>query len=107
MYGAAILIQITIKIFLKNLDCQQNNQQEYLSGSSMLINKVASINMKHSVSLGSVMFFVLALSVGLAAGNATRSTRLFVFIPWHITAFSVIFPLLIIFGNPKIKKDFV
>ena len=103
--AAASIIQITIKIFLKYLDYKQQSGQEHQSGTKIAIQKAIAINSKYTVSLASALFCAFVLPIGLASLNATRQIRLFFHIPYNLTAFSVFFPLLIIVGNPKLKKD--
>ena len=103
----AIIIQIAIKLLSKYLHKKENIEEEHMPDSNAFVNKAATYNSKHTVSLGSALFFALVLVGGLVAKFGTRQTRVFFFIPLQITAISVCFPFIIILGNPKLKKEFL
>ena len=66
-----------------------------------------SLNKNYTVSFGSALLFSLLLIGGTLEKYGPRHSRLFILLPSEFTALSVIFPLLIILGNPKLKKDFL
>jgi hypothetical protein len=98
LYASAIVIQIAIKLCSKYLNYYKNGGGE----------NQTSVNNKseHTVSLGSATFFALVLTTALMAKFGTRQTRLFFLMPLQITAMSVFFPLIIIFGDPKLRRVF-
>ena len=106
LYGAAITIQILIKVFIKYLDYRQISGQEEPASSTSPTNQAASINNKHTVSLGSALFFALVLLGGLTLLFVSRRERIFFFLPLILTIVAVFFPIFIIFGNPKLKMEF-
>ena len=105
LQAATIIFQITIKIVSKYLDYKEKHGQE--DQSSTYINKVASINSKYIISLGSALFLSIVMISSIASRNATRHTRIYYLLPLNITTGCVLFPLLIIWGNTKLKKEFV
>ena len=105
--AATIIFQIAIKTVLKYLDYKHNSEHKQLSDSTAPKNKAASINNKYTVSLGSALFFALIMIFSIASHKSTRQEKLYFFSPVGITGGCMCFPLMIILGNPKLKKEFV
>ena len=105
--AATIIFQIAIKTVLKYLEYKHNSEHKHLSDSTAPVNKAASINNKYTVSLGSALFFAIVMIFSISSQNSTREKKLYFFSPVGITLGCMCFPLLIILGNPKLKKEFV
>ena len=89
------------------MDYKHEIEHKHLSDSTAPINKATSINNKYTVSLGSALFFALVMIFSIASQNSTREKKLYFFSPVGITGGCMCFPLMIILGNPKLKKEFV
>ena len=99
----AIFIHFAIKGYAKYLDNKLKIDQDQSNSTAAKNNA----NKKYTVSLGSALVFTLILIGGFLQKYGTRHTRLFVLVPLQSTAMSVVFPLLIILGNPKLRNEFL
>ena len=96
--AATIAIHIAIKGISKYLDYKLH------IGQDQFISVANSVNKNYTVSFGSALLFSLTLIGGMTEKYGSRRTRLFILLPLQFTAMTVVFPLLIILGNSKLKK---
>ena len=61
---------------------------------------------KHTVSLGSALYFALVLTSGFVESKGTRNACLTWILPRQHTTMSVLYPILIISSNQNLKKHF-
>ena len=105
--ATTIFLHGTIKVYSKYMDYKYQYLNLQNSNSSAPMNKTININSKHTVTLGSAIFFSVVLLGGFIEIYGTRNTRLFVYLPLQLTTMTVFFPLFTIFYNPKLKKHFL
>ena len=103
----AFTVHVTIQLLTRYLDYKHKNGLIENSVSTTIESKTSLVNSKHTVSLGSALFFVLVLIAGLLSNSGTRTVKLFYLMPLEITAMAVCFPMLIIIWNPNLKKTFL
>ena len=96
--AATITIHIAIKGLSKYLDYKLDIDQDPLSSVANSVNK------NYTVSFGSALIFSFILIGGMIEKYGSRHTRIFILLPLQFTAMTVVFPLLIIVGNAKLKK---
>ena len=104
--GAAALIHFKIFLFSKYFDLKHKHGLEDQNGFTTSQQKSGSTKSKYTVSFGSALFLAMIMIGALQSRYGTRNRRLFLFTPLLCTAMSLFFPLLIILGNPKLKKKF-
>ena len=96
--AATITIHIAIKGFSKYLDYKLDIRQDQFTSVANSVNK------NYTISFGSALLFSFILIGGMLEKYGSRHTRLFILLPLQFTAMTVVFPLLIILGNSKLKK---
>ena len=107
LVASTILLHVTIKLYSEYLEYQHRLGITRTSTFTNQDNNPKIILSKHTVSLGSALFFSLLLIGGLFASFGLRQSKLYFVIPLLCTTVSVFFPLLIIFSNQGLKQHFL